>query len=55
MGVVLTFDNISMTIRRAVAWPLLWIGIILSQVARGFIVAGAWLTNQESVLRGLDD
>lgn len=41
------FNTVSMFLRRAVAYPLVAFGFMLTMIAEGFIRAGAWLVNVE--------
>lgn len=45
------FQRTSMIARRAVAWPLVFIGYVLTEVAVPFIVVGAWLADHEDAYK----
>lgn len=49
------FQTVSLTARKAIAYPLVFIGAILTEFAGSLIRLGAWLLDREDVLQQLKD
>lgn len=48
------FQNVSMWARRAVAYPLVFVGAVLTEIAGSLIRVGAWLLDRDDVLKEIE-